>query len=85
MTPTPASCRPAPTLDHETRPSYTVTVTVSDGKDAEGNADTTADDTITVTIDVTDAKTIRRSSPAQTDTRTVAENTAAGTAHRRSR
>ena len=32
-------------LDHEARPSYPVTVTVSDGKDAEGNADTTADDT----------------------------------------
>ena len=40
-------------LDHETESSYTVTVSVSDGKDAEGNPDDTADDTITVTISVT--------------------------------
>ena len=64
-------------LDHETRPSYTVTVTVSDGKDAEGNADTTADDTITVTIDVT-GENEPPEFPGQTDTRTVAENTQPG-------
>ena len=34
--------------------SYMVTVTVTDGKDAEGNVDAAADDTITVTITVTD-------------------------------
>ena len=41
-------------LDHETKPSYTVTVSVSDGKDLENSADDKIDDTITVTIDVTD-------------------------------
>ena len=42
-------------LDHETDASDTVTVSVTDGKDAAGNADTTADDTVTVTISVTGA------------------------------
>ena len=43
-------------LDYETKDSYTVTVSVHDGKDAEGTAETTAtvDDTIDVTINVTD-------------------------------
>ena len=40
-------------LDHETGNSYTVIVRVSDGKDAGGNADSAIDDTITVTITVT--------------------------------
>ena len=42
------------TLDHETTPSYSLSATVHDGKDADGNADTSVDDTITVTINVTD-------------------------------
>ena len=43
-------------LDYEeTRTSYMVMVTVIDGKNAEDNVDTTTvDDTITVTIMVTD-------------------------------
>ena len=41
-------------LDFEATPSYTVTVSVSDGKDATGNPDAAADDTISVTIGVTD-------------------------------
>ena len=41
-------------LDYESKSSYTVTVSVHDGKDANGNADTTVDDTITLTITVTD-------------------------------
>ena len=41
-------------LDHETKDSYTVTVTVHDGLDAAGDTDTTVDDTITVTITVND-------------------------------
>ena len=41
-------------LDFEAKPSYTVTVSVSDGKDATGNPDASADDTISVTISVTD-------------------------------
>ena len=41
-------------LDHETKDTYSVEVTVSDGKDAEDNVDPAVDDTITVTITVTD-------------------------------
>ena len=41
-------------LDYETKASYSVTVSVSDGKDIDGNADTSADNTIDVTISVTD-------------------------------
>ena len=67
-------------LDHETRPSYTVTVTVSDGEDAEGNADTTADDTITVTINVTGENEPPEFLSTETGTRTIAENTAVGQA-----
>ncbi|MDE0638286.1 MAG: cadherin domain-containing protein, partial [Candidatus Poribacteria bacterium] len=59
-------------LDYETKTAYTVTVTVSDG---------TLADTITVTINVTDMDENR--APVFTDgnsaTRTVAENTTAGT------
>ena len=64
-------------LDHETKDTYTVTVSVSDEEGTDGNADTTVDDTITVTITVTD----ENEAPAfagETDTRTVAENTDAG-------
>ena len=39
-------------LDHETNGSYSVIVEVSDGLDPDGNADTSADDTITITITV---------------------------------
>ena len=41
-------------LDHETKASYSVTVSVSDGKDIDGNNDPSADNTIDVTITVTD-------------------------------
>ena len=40
-------------LDFETKRSYTVTLSVSDRKDADGNATTTPDDTIDVAISVT--------------------------------
>ena len=40
-------------LNYEARDSYTVTVSVSDGKNARGNADTRTDDSTTVTINVT--------------------------------
>ena len=40
-------------LDYETKSSYSVTVTVTDGKDIDGNTDTSADNTIDVTITVT--------------------------------
>ena len=41
-------------LDHESASSYTVTVTVSDGLDAAGNADPSADDSAQIAIAVTD-------------------------------
>ncbi len=41
-------------LDHETRNSYTVTVSVHDGKADDGSPNEEPDDTITVTITVTD-------------------------------
>ena len=40
-------------LDYETKNSYSVSVTVHDGKAADNSADTTTDDTIAVTISVT--------------------------------
>ena len=61
-------------LDHETKASYMVTVTVTDGKDAEDNVDATVDDTIRVTIMVTDVNEAPEF-PAETATRSVAENT----------
>ena len=42
------------TLNHETTPTYSFSATVHDGKDADGNTDTSVDDTIAVTIKVTD-------------------------------
>ena len=39
-------------LDHETHSSYSLTVTVSDGKNASGEADASVDDTITVTVSI---------------------------------
>ena len=42
-------------LDYETKPSYSVTVSVRDSKDAGGNPDTAMDDTIDVTITVINA------------------------------
>ena len=41
-------------LNYEAKTSYSVTVSVSDKKDSEGNADTEVDDTVTVSIKVTD-------------------------------
>ena len=41
-------------LDHDTKASYTVTVSVHDGKDPFGNANTAVDASIYVTITVTD-------------------------------
>ncbi len=65
-------------LDYETNSSYSVTVSVSDGKDVRGNADTTVDDTITVTITVTDEEEAPEFPAGETAARTVAENTEAG-------
>ena len=61
-------------LDHEDKDTYMVTVTVTDGRDAEKNVDAEVDDRIRVTIMVTDVN----EAPAfatKTATRSVAENT----------
>ena len=42
------------TIDYEARSSYVVLLEVSDRKDAAGAADTTVDDTLTLTVTVTD-------------------------------
>ena len=42
-------------LDYEARSSYSVTVSVSDGKDVNGDPDTAIDDTTALRINVTDA------------------------------
>ena len=65
-------------LDYESKSSYSVTVSVSDGYDAEGNADTAVDDTVAVTITVTDVEEIPEFPAAETGARIVAENTGAG-------
>ncbi|MYE40080.1 MAG: hypothetical protein F4X27_07630, partial [Chloroflexi bacterium] len=39
-------------LDHETQDSHSLTVTVSDGKNASGETDASADDSMTVTVSV---------------------------------
>ena len=63
-------------LDLESKASYSVTVAVRDNKDAAGNSDTADDNTVTVTITVTqenEAPTFAR----ETTTREIAENTTA--------
>ena len=64
-------------LDHETKDSYTVMVTVHDGLDAASNTDTTVDDTQAVTITVNDINDAPEFSAA-TATRTLPENSGAG-------
>ena len=56
--------------DYESKTSYSVTVNVTDGKNASGTADTSADDTIAVTINVTDVN----EPPAAPNAPTVAAN-----------
>ena len=65
-------------LDFEDKASYTVTVSVRDSKDADGNADTATDDNITVTITVTDVNEPPEFPSSETGARTVPENTPAG-------
>ena len=64
-------------LDFEDKSSYTVTVSVSDGKDANGAADEMTDNTITVTILVTNVNEAPEF-PSSADSRTIPENTPAG-------
>ena len=51
-------------VHYETSPTYTLTVTVHDGLDDTGNSDTSADDTATLTIAVTDLREMTGSGTA---------------------
>ena len=66
--------RTSASLDYETKSSYIVTITVSDGQGGS--------DTITVTINITDIDETTNSPPVFTDgndtSRTIAENTGSG-------
>ena len=64
----------------DTKTSYTVTVSVSDGMDDYSNTDTVVDDTISVTISITDVNEGPTFNSSNTATREVAENTASNTA-----
>ena len=64
-------------LDHEDKDTYMVTVTVTDGKDAEDDFDPAVDDTIRVTIMVTDVNEAPVF-PATIAPIVVDENTVAG-------
>ena len=67
-------------LDFESKPSVTVIVSVTDSEDVAGNADTTADDTHTVTITVTnvfEAPRFNDDDGNGTATRAIPENTEA--------
>ena len=65
-------------LDYETRTSYTVTVSVSDSLDSNGADDAVTDDTITVTILVTDMNEAPVFTPIEPNLHDVDENTVAG-------
>ena len=65
-------------LDFEDKSSYTVTVSVRDSLDADGNADNLTDNTITVTILVTDVNEVPEFPFSGTGMRTIPENTAVG-------
>ena len=56
-------------LDYETKSSYALTVSVSDGNDAEGSRDTATDDTISVTISVTEVPESTPRQPPQRERR----------------
>ncbi len=65
-------------LDYETKSSYTVTVSVSDSKDDNSDADEVTDDTIRVTILVANRNKDPEFPTSETGMRSVGENTVAG-------
>ena len=65
-------------LDFEDKSSYTVTVSVSDSKDENNDVDDVTDDTITVTIQVTNVNEEPEFPSSETGMRSVDENTPAG-------
>ena len=64
-------------LDHETAPTHVLIVNVSDGKDSNGDADSAIDDTISVTITVSDVEETPEF-PSSSTTRRVDEDLAVG-------
>ena len=64
-------------LDHETRDRYRVSVSVSDGVDANSDPDGTTDNTITVTVLVSNVNEAPEFAPG-TASRTIAESRPAG-------
>ena len=54
-------------MDYESKASYSITISVTDGEDASGDPETTAtiDDTVAVTINVTDHRGRRRGRTVQ--------------------
>ena len=65
-------------LDYESKSTYTLTVLVRDGYDSEGSPNTATDDSITVTISVTNVEEAPAFPASETGARSVAENTAEG-------
>ena len=65
-------------LDFEAKSTYNVTVSVHDGKDEQGNANMTADDTILVIINVTDVEEVPEFDGGRTVNREVAEDANVG-------
>ncbi len=65
-------------LDYEAPDTYSVIVSVHDGKAADHTSDTTSDDRITVTITLTDVNDPARFPSTETGSRSVNENTPAG-------
>ena len=65
-------------LDHETKSSYTVTVSVRDSKDDNSDGNEVTDDTIRVTILVADLNETPVFTPIEPDLHDVDENTPAG-------
>ena len=63
-------------LNHEQKDTYSVTVHVTDGRDSDDETDNAADDSITVTINITDVNEPPEFASA-TPTLTVLENTSA--------
>ena len=68
-------------IDYETRSSYKVAYRVTDNKNSAGSVDTAVDDTLVLTINVTDVAETTNSAPgfaSSSASRAVAENTASG-------
>ena len=78
IVPTSGQLQTKAPLDHETKSSYTVTVSIRDSEDASGVADTATDDEITVTITVTDVNEAPEFPAEEDGSRTVPDNSEAG-------